>query len=90
MNFKDNLFNANHRNAMIQAHGFTEAQTTTVEDLMQDYTLEEAYRLHDLQEVHDCTLSEMDSCKGCEMVFEALEDLSKGKTDSDMENVAQK
>ena len=35
MDFKDNLFSANHRNAMIQAYNFTEAMIVTVEELSQ-------------------------------------------------------
>jgi hypothetical protein len=33
---KDNLFSANHRNRMIEQHGFTTAQILTVEDLEND------------------------------------------------------
>lgn len=31
---KDNLFSANHRNKMIQAYNYTEAQTVTIEELL--------------------------------------------------------
>lgn len=34
-NAKDNLFNANHRNLMLQKYGYTEAMRVTVEDLCQ-------------------------------------------------------
>jgi non-ribosomal peptide synthetase component F len=30
----DNLFNADHRNAMLEKYGYTEAQTVTIEELM--------------------------------------------------------
>ena len=33
----DNLFNANHRNAMIAQHGATSAQWTTIEQLIEYY-----------------------------------------------------
>jgi hypothetical protein len=32
MNFKDNLLSANHRNAMKQRYGATEAEWITIED----------------------------------------------------------
>ena len=30
---RDNVFSANHRNAMIQKYGYTEAMRVTIEDL---------------------------------------------------------
>jgi hypothetical protein len=35
MNFKDNLFSANHRNAMIERYNYTDAMIATVEELSQ-------------------------------------------------------
>ena len=33
-NSRDNLFSANHRNAMIQKYGYTEAERIKIEDLI--------------------------------------------------------
>lgn len=35
IDFYDNLFCANHRSAMLEKHGYTEAEWITIEQLMQ-------------------------------------------------------
>lgn len=34
--FKDNIFSANHRNAMIQKYGYTWAEWLTINDLLKN------------------------------------------------------
>ena len=34
MDFKDNLFNADHRSAMIERYNYTDAMIATVDELM--------------------------------------------------------
>lgn len=37
----DNIFSANHRNAMIEKYGYTQAQTVSVEELEQERKVRE-------------------------------------------------
>jgi hypothetical protein len=60
-NYKDNLFNANHRFHMKRVHGMTMAQVITVDDLLADYTLEKEWKPIDT----GCHASEVDSCDQC-------------------------
>ncbi len=41
---KENIFSANHRNAMIRCHGYTAAQSIIVDDLCFEATMEAEYK----------------------------------------------
>lgn len=75
---KDNLFSANHRNAMIRTYGFTEAQTTTIDDLQHDYTLD----LESKDEDHDCTWAMKGYCNTCSDIWDFLFKQEKGQANS--------
>ena len=86
MDIKDNLFSANHRNAMIQHHGGTMAQVVTVDDLIKDdykvcqvgectfYGNSSERADHHHQHLdHDCTMNLKGYCNGCTVIAEALQ-----------------
>ena len=41
--FEDNLFNANHRNAMLRIYGYTLAKHLTIAEIIEEFRLRKLY-----------------------------------------------
>jgi hypothetical protein len=72
MNSYDNLFSANHRNAMLEYHKGTMAQIYTIEDMTNHHKSE-------LQMEHDCDRFSKGYCSACTKIAELGKDIGSAK-----------